>query len=359
MENPATVEESVELFLSLMESSGPLDLKQFLDRIPDAIREETEAACAVAMGVYHLPGGGREIPRLSGFEDLILLGEGGMGTVYRAWDPGRSRSVAIKFIREDRVARGDFRSRFDREARALASLSHPGIVRLFGRGESGGRHYLVMEFVQGWSLRTLMDRSRSRSDAEPEGSAHPQLLRGHHRFQRAAQILAEVASAVAHAHERGVFHRDLKPENIQLGAAGHPRVIDFGLAGTLTSKSIADKDFLLGTAMYTPPRRHASGSAAERDIWALGVMLYELATLRSPFGGTTLQELEDAAERGNFVRPSVHDESIPRDLELIIVKAISPHPADRYGSAVALGQGPLRLLGGSPGPAGRDQPPGG
>ncbi|HUE96447.1 MAG TPA: serine/threonine-protein kinase, partial [Longimicrobiaceae bacterium] len=226
--------------------------------------------------------------RLAHFEIREKLGEGGMGEVWKAEDTRLGRSVAIKVLPEAFVADPDRLARFAREARVLASLSHPNIAGIFEVGEEGPTHYLVMELAEG---ETLAER----------------LSRGSLPVEEALEIAGRIGDAVAAAHDQGVIHRDLKPGNVMVAPDGSVKVLDFGLAKalapeigsgpelalspTLTFQPTA-AGMLLGTAAYMSPEQ-AKGRPADRrsDVWAWGCVLYEMLTGRSPFAGDSVAEI--------------------------------------------------------------------
>jgi serine/threonine-protein kinase len=227
--------------------------------------------------------------KLAHFELTAKLGEGGMGEVYRAMDGKLGREVAIKVLPEAFVADPERLARFEREARLLASLSHPSIAGIHEAGEAEGIHYLVMELVPGATLADL-------------------LARGPIPLDEAIPIALQIAEALEAAHERGIVHRDLKPANVKVDELGRVKVLDFGLAKALelerpeasdsalaASPTLTYRDteagFLIGTAAYMSPEQ-ARGRPTDRraDIWAFGVVLWEMLTGRSLFAGDTISD---------------------------------------------------------------------
>lgn len=223
--------------------------------------------------------------RLGGHEIIALLGEGGMGKVYRARDGKLNREVAIKVIREDVASDHDRLARFTREAQVLASLNHPNIAQVHGFEDSDGNAAIVLELVEG---PTLADR----------------LLAGRLPLAEAIAIARQLADALDAAHEHGVVHRDLKPANIKLRPDGVVKVLDFGLAKTaapragevlnsptITSPALTLQGTLLGTAAYMAPEQ-ARGASVDRraDLWAFGAIVYEMLTGESAFGGGTVSD---------------------------------------------------------------------
>src|SRR5512138_850399 len=227
--------------------------------------------------------------RIGPYEITGTLGAGGMGEVYRARDTRLKRDIALKILPESFASDPDRLSRFQREAEVLASLNHPNIAAIHGLEEADGIRALVMELVEG---ETLADRITQR--AIPLDEALP--------------IAKQIAGALEAAHEQGIIHRDLKPANIKVRADGTVKVLDFGLAKTIepsssaaavalansptiTSPALTGTGVILGTAAYMSPEQ-AKGRAADRrsDVWAFGVVLYEMLTGQCPFKGDDVSE---------------------------------------------------------------------
>jgi len=262
------------------------------------------------------------------------IGVGGMATVYRAYQPGLDRYVAIKFIRPEFVTEEGFRARFEREARTIARLSHPNIVHVYDFGEEGNRYYLVMEFIVGG---TLKDRLQSLSDA---GEIMD--------LDEAHRIIRQVGDALDHAHQQGVIHRDIKPANIMLPSDGRAVLNDFGLAKMVEATSgLTTTGAITGTPAYMSPEQIEGDKTKigpASDLYSLGVVLYEMVTGRVPFTADTplaviLKHLHDP-----IPLPSTLNPALPEDVERIMLKALAKDPAARYQVADELGRELERAL---------------
>ncbi|MFN2385284.1 MAG: protein kinase, partial [Thermoanaerobaculia bacterium] len=267
--------------------------------------------------------------RLGPYEITGVLGKGGMGEVFRALDPRLNRSVAIKIL-PPASAGPDSARRFEREARAVASLSHPHIVALFDVGEQDGVRYVVTELIEGQTLRE-------------------QLARGPLRASEAAKLAAEVADGLAAAHERGLVHRDIKPENIVITPAGRAKILDFGLvredpasAGASDSDShptmsaLTEPGMISGTVGYMSPEQiRGEPVDARSDIFALGAVLYEMVTGRRAFSaGSKIETLNAILKEEPTPAPS--DVRLPEELSRILRRCLAKRKDDRYHSAADL-----------------------
>jgi serine/threonine-protein kinase len=262
------------------------------------------------------PGCDGPLPRSFGeFTLLEEIGRGGMGIVYRAWQPSLHRTVALKVIQ-----RGE-RARFEFEAQAAAKLDHPNIVPVYGVGEHDGQPYLCMRYIEGTTLARLV----------ADNPLPP---------REAARLVSQVARAVHSAHENGILHRDLKPANVLVDRRGQPYVSDFGLAKLVEGgPQLTASNAVLGTPSYMPPEQ-ASGRRGPlgpvSDVYSLGAILYELLTGRPPFRAATPVDTLLLVLDQEPVPPRQLNPKVDRALELICLKCLQKHADLRYKSAAAL-----------------------
>jgi serine/threonine protein kinase len=270
----------------------------------------------------HRPVPQEVFPRPFGrYELRALLGRGGMGTVYLAHDPQLDRLIALKVPRLVGEEGDVWRLRFQVEARAAATLQHPNICPVHEVGEVDSQPYLTMAYIEGESLAARLKRS-------------PLLP-----IREAVQLVHTLAGAMAEAHQRGIVHRDLKPANVMMDRRGQPMVMDFGLA--LRPRASDDLRLTLsglavGTPAYMPPEQAGGDNSAigpPTDVYALGVILYELLTGRAPFRGSTFGKLVAQIERDPPPAPSGLNPAIDSVLESILLKALAKAPEDRFGNA--------------------------
>jgi len=272
--------------------------------------------------------------RMDRYEVLEEVGRGGMGVVYRARDLQLDRIVAIKMILSPLVASRDSVGRFESEAKAAASVNHANVVSVFETGIHNNQHFIAMEFVSGRTLSSMLSDDRL-------------------PLRDAAKILAKVARAVHHLHERQILHLDLKPANIVIDAAGEPFVTDFGLAEMRGGRG-RDSDSegpIVGTPRYIAPEIVQKGSSAatvKSDIYSLGTTLYEASTGASPFSASSpAQALVEVLEREPALPRSL-DTKIPVAFQTIVVKCLNRDPSQRYATATDLADDLDRWLTGEP-----------
>src|SRR5918995_887777 len=253
---------------------------------------------------------------LDRYEVGRLLGAGGMAEVFEGRDRLLVRRVAIKVPLSQHAHDPDFAHRFRREAQAAASLSHPGVVAVYDTGSEHGTHFIVMEYVDG---RTLKDVIRAEAPLYPD---------------RAAEITADVCSALAAAHARGLVHRDVKPANIMLMPDGRVKLMDLGIARVAEGETVTQTASMLGTAQYLSPEQ-AQGQAVDfrSDLYSLGCCLYEMLTGTVPFRGATPVAIAYRHVREDPAPPRLLNPDIPASLEAVCLKAMAKRPEDRYQTA--------------------------
>ena len=204
------------------------------------------------------------------YEILRTIGDGGMSRVYLAHDAILNRDVAIKVLHYDFANEEELKRRFQREALSATSLVHPHIVDIFDVGEDGEHHYLVMEYVEGQTLKQFI---------QSEGPLSP---------ERVLPIMRQLVSAISNAHHNGIVHRDIKPQNILMDAEGNVKITDFGIAMALSATAHTKTNSVIGTVHYLSPEQARGGMATKKsDIYSLGIVFYELLTGELPFSAET------------------------------------------------------------------------
>ncbi len=284
------------------------------------LRGETHAHLAE----FGVQASGVEPPRLGNFGDYELIEEvarGGMGVVYRAWQPRLQRVVALKMILAGQFASKQIIQRFRGEVTAAALLQHPNIVAIHDVGIHDGQHYFSMDYVEGQNLSQIVG-SRPLPPA------------------KAARYLKVVAEAIHYAHQQGVLHRDLKPSNVLVDASDQPRITDFGLAKRLDgNSSITVTGQLLGSPNFMPPEQATAQSGKvgrHSDVYGLGAILYHLLTARPPFQAESVESVVTQLLNTEPASPRLLNPSVPPDLETICVKCLQKEPSRRYQSAQEL-----------------------
>jgi serine/threonine protein kinase len=273
-----------------------------------------------------------EVGTLSGrYEIGERLGSGGMSNVYRATDGILERTVAVKVLAEHLSDDERFVARFRREALAVAKLIHPNIVQVYDTGIDEGRHYIVMEFVEGRSGAQILQR---------EGSLPP---------ETAAEIGIQACAGLDYAHRRGIIHRDVKPGNLMVTggpAGGGPMTVkltDFGIARAIEQTRITQVGSVVGTAAYLAPEQVRGEEATPAtDVYALGVVIYQFLTGRLPYEGSSLAELAVRQQNEKPLPPSTYNSDVPASLGSAVLRALDGDPGRRYASADELSGG-LRL----------------
>ncbi|HYI45830.1 MAG TPA: protein kinase [Actinomycetota bacterium] len=247
------------------------------------------------------------------YELMDRVATGGMGTVYRATDTRLHREVAVKVLKPELAGDPRFVERFRREARAAAALSHPSIAGVFDYGEDEGHNFIVMELVRGRDLARMLRENGPLSNA------------------RAATIGAQIADALAHAHEGGLIHRDIKPANVIVGDADRIKVTDFGIARAQADSSLTATGSLLGTAQYISPEQ-ASGEQVgpASDLYSAGIVLYEMLTGTVPFTGDSTLAVAMRHMKEDVPAPSALNPDVSPELDGIVARATAKRPKDRY-----------------------------
>jgi serine/threonine protein kinase/Flp pilus assembly protein TadD len=255
---------------------------------------------------------------ISHYKILAKLGEGGMGVVYKAEDLTLGRTVALKFLPPDSIAREEDRARLVHEARAAAALLHPNICPIHEISEAEGRIFIAMACIEG---RSLKDR----------------IAEGPVPLDEALSIARQIGDALATAHSKGIIHRDIKPANVMLTSDGRPMLMDFGLAKVSGATKLTRTGTTVGTVAYMSPEQVQGREADHRsDIWALGVALYEMVSGRAPFGGDYEAALLYSILNEDQAPLAVEGSDIPAGLDGVLAKALAKDPARRYQSAAEL-----------------------
>ncbi len=259
------------------------------------------------------------------------LGSGGMSNVYKATDLILERTVAVKVLAEHLSDDERFIARFRREALAVAKLIHPNIVQVYDTGVDEGRHYIVMEYVEGRSGAQILQR---------HGPVGPEI---------AAEIGAQACAGLDYAHRRGIIHRDVKPGNLMVvggpvgGGELTVKLTDFGIARALEQTRITQVGSVVGTAAYLAPEQVRGDEATPAtDVYALGVVLYQFLTGRLPYEGSSLAELAVRQQNEKPLPPSTYNDEVPETLGGAVLRALEGDPNRRYASAEELASG-LRL----------------
>ena len=315
--------QTTETPAACTESSAFTELSA--EREPALLRDEDRELCA------WLP----DLERLGRFHIVRQLGRGGYGVVVHAYDSQLERDVAIKIPRLATALSSELRERFVREAKTAASLNHPGIVTVLEVGSEQGVEFIVSEYIEGADLATRLARGDRFSP------------------RTSAELVAKLADAMQHAHQRGVLHRDMKPSNILLSENGEviPKITDFGLATLIDQHDLTQTGAVVGTPAYMSPEQ-ATGRKSEigvgTDVYGLGTVLYQMLAGTAPFGGLSIIETIRAINDDAPVPPRRIQKSCPKDLEAICLKCLEKTPAQRYESATALAGDLRRFQRGEP-----------
>ncbi|EIZ1102941.1 Stk1 family PASTA domain-containing Ser/Thr kinase [Listeria monocytogenes] len=250
------------------------------------------------------------------YKILHAIGGGGMANVYLAHDIILDRDVAVKILRIDLADESNLIRRFQREAQSATSLVHPNIVSVYDVGEENDLHYIVMEHVDGMDLKQYIHENHPIS------------------YEKAVDIMLQIVSAVAIAHQHHIIHRDLKPQNILIDHDGVVKITDFGIAMALSETSITQTNSLLGSVHYLSPEQARGGMATQKsDIYSLGIVLYELLTGKVPFDGESAVSIAIKHLQADIPSAREQNPEIPQSLENIIIKATAKDPFLRYQNA--------------------------
>ena len=250
------------------------------------------------------------------YEVIKSIGEGGMANVYLAKDTILDRDVAVKVLRGDLSNDDKFIRRFEREALSVSKLSHPNIVEVYDVGEENEQHYIVMEYIDGKTLKQLLYKRKTLTTEE------------------VIDIMTQLTDAIAHAHESYIIHRDIKPQNIMILDDGSIKVTDFGIAIAMNATQLTQTNSVMGSVHYIPPEQ-ANGKSAtvKSDIYSIGIMMYELLTGSVPFKGDNAVEI--AIKHMKEKIPSIRKQNpaIYQSVENIVLKATAKNPRNRYENA--------------------------
>lgn len=250
------------------------------------------------------------------------IGSGGMAMVFRATDLMLERQVAIKLLRTDYSHDENFRERFRQEAKAAANLTHPNIVTVHDFGLDGGRLYIIMEYVPGVDLKSMIQQ------------------RGRFSVDEALPLIIQACAGIGYAHRAGLVHCDIKPQNMLITPDWRLKVVDFGIARALATISPDEKtEVVWGSPQYFSPEQAAGGAPSPAsDVYSLGVVMYEMLTGRPPFSAPTAEDLARAHRDDPVPPPRKYNPSIPAQLEQILLKVLAKEPSQRYRTADQLGR---------------------
>lgn len=354
-------------FLERRRKGEQPSIDEYVQQHPDIAEQLTEALETILMvdGLKEESAFGADVsfkksretfPQIPDYRIVSRIGEGGMGVVYEAIQESLGRRVALKVLPSALAQDAKYVERFTREAQSAAKLHHTNIVPVFEVGGEDITLFYAMQFIEGHSLEELrkeIARLRQAGESLAQSSISHLLGSSEHSRSSAsggsehaqfraytksvARIGMEIADALAYAHAREIIHRDVKPSNLILDQQGTVWLTDFGLAKTVDSDLTATGD-VLGTIRYLAPEGFKGKADQQSDIYALGVTLFEMLTLRSPFDASNRAQLMQQIVDHEPKRPRDIDERIPVDLETILLKAIDKNPAKRYSSAEQFGE---------------------
>ena len=250
------------------------------------------------------------------YEVIRSIGEGGMANVYLAYDTILDRRVAVKVLRGDLSNDEKFVRRFQREALSASSLSHPNIVEMYDVGEDNGIYYIVMEYIEGKTLKQLIKK------------------RGTLTLSEAIDIMLQITDGISQAHDSYIIHRDLKPQNIMIKEDGSIKITDFGIAMALNSTQLTQTNSVMGSVHYLPPEQASGkGSTIRSDIYSMGILFYEILTGTLPFKGENAVEIALKQMRDEIPSVRKKNQAIPQSVENVILKATAKNPKNRYADS--------------------------
>ena len=250
------------------------------------------------------------------YEIIRSIGEGGMANVYLGYDTILDRNVAIKVLRGDLAGDEKFVRRFQREALSASSLAHPSIVEMYDVGVDDGLYFIVMEYVDGKTIKQLIKK------------------RGNLTLSEAIDIMLQLTDGMSHAHDSYIIHRDLKPQNIMIKDDGQIKITDFGIAMALNSTQLTQTNSVMGSVHYLPPEQASGkGSTIKSDIYSMGIIFYELLSGSLPFRGDNAVEIALKHMRDPLPSLRAENSNIPQSIENIILKATAKNPKNRYEDA--------------------------
>ena len=250
------------------------------------------------------------------YEIIKSIGEGGMANVYLAYDTILDRRVAVKVLRGDLSNDEKFVRRFQREALSASSLTHPNIVEMYDVGEDNGIYYIIMEYIEGKTLKQLIKK------------------RGALTLSEAIDIMLQITDGISEAHNSYIIHRDLKPQNIMIKEDGTVKITDFGIAMALNSTQLTQTNSVMGSVHYLPPEQASGkGSTIRSDIYSMGILFYEILTGTLPFKGENAVEIALKQMRDEIPSVRKKNPSIPQSVENVIIRATAKNPKNRYSDS--------------------------
>lgn len=253
------------------------------------------------------------------YQIIRTIGEGGMANVYLAYDTILDREVAVKVLRGDLASDEKFVKRFQREAKAASSLNHPNIVEMYDVGEDNGNYFIVMEYIDGKTLKSLIKK------------------RGGLSLSETVDIMMQLTSAIACAHDSFLIHRDIKPQNVLILEDGRVKITDFGIAIAMNSTELTQTNSVMGSVHYLPPEQaNGAGATIKSDIYSLGILMYECLIGKLPFKGENAVEIAIKHMKEKIPSMCSQNELIPQSIENIVLRACAKNPRNRYDSVAEM-----------------------